>query len=518
MAEIWYLVGFGSIIIVVVLIFLIDQIRQARKKGSLESTAHGSPSSYDPDSKLKMMTRLDKRESKLRRERILEGGTLPEISELVVYFPNMNEKITSPEVDVRGKTAVKSIVWINNQAAFVDVDGSFIGTIKLFKGKNIIKIVAIGPYGGSMGTQLTVNCIAKDAISQSSIGTKYLLPDISLDIRHEDRHPMPSGTGEIQSVSISKKKKAKPLEENISTLPSKPTVNDPIIASQSEIDPSVLAALKGDELTEDSLSVETNIPLEDIEPESISLEIPEDEIPPIPEIIEPEIEQSLPSIPKDVIKEDEEDEVIDTPIDDSDLLESVKLLEEVVEPKEKASSFQPDKMLPKQPGEKTVEDESIETKLAEFQPLKQDDAKTHTLVVETKTQKIDDARSTVILQHNGHTRNEDGELVQVLKIEKRIEKVKNKWFSTLGIANISDVELRKMEISEFISNTMVITEKLPINVEDPVIEHIPEGTRITWTINAVKPQMKLFITYGEDINPLSVITEKQTQPKIKIRK
>ncbi len=517
MAEIWYLVGFGSILLIVVLIFLIDQIRQARKKGTLESTAHGSPSSYDSESKLKMMTRLDKRESKIRRERILDGGTLPEISELIVYFPNMNEKLNSTEVDVRGKTAVKSIVWINNQAAFVDVDGSFIGTIKLFKGKNTVKIVAIGPYGGTMGTEITVNCIVKDAITQSSSGLKYLLPDASLDIRHEDRHPMPPTDGEIQTISIAKKKKVKQPEEALPIQTTRHTVDDPILASQSEIDPSVLAVLKGDELTEEALTVETDIPIEDIEPESIALEIPEDEIPPIPDIIEPEIKQSLPSIPKDIVKEEEE-EVVETPIDEDDLMESVKLLEEVVEPKEKDKTFQPDKMLPKQPGEKVVEDESIETKLAEFQPLKQDDAKTHTLIVETKTQKLDDARSTVILQHNGHTRNEDGELIQVLKIEKRIEHVKNKWYSTLGIANISDVELRKIELSEFISNTMVITEKLPINVEDPLTEHLPEGTRITWTINAVKPQMKLFITYSEDKNPLSIITEKQTQPKIKIRK
>ncbi|HUT81543.1 MAG TPA: hypothetical protein VMZ29_10110 [Candidatus Bathyarchaeia archaeon] len=517
MAEIWYLIGFGSIIIVVVLIFLIDQIRQARKKGTLETTAHGSPSSYDPDSKLKMMTRLDKRESMIRRERILEGGTLPEISELIVYFPNMNEKITSPEVDVRGKTAVKSIVWINNQASFVDVDGSFIGTIKLFKGKNNIKIVAVGPYGGTMGTELSINCTAKNAISQSSSEPKYLLPDISLDFRHEDRHPMPPTESETLAINIANRKKVKQSEDILPILPPKHAFDDPIIASQSEIDPSVLAVLKGDELTEDNLTVETDISLEEIEPESILLDIPEDDIPPIPDIIEPEIDQSLPSIPSDVIKENEE-EIIDVSIDEDDLAESVKLLEEVVEPKKKDPSFQPDKMLPKQPGEKIVEDDSIETKLAEFQPLKQDDAKTHTLIVETKTQKLDDARSTVILQHNGHTRNIDGELVQVLKIEKRIEKIKNKWFSTLGIANISDVELRKMEINEFISNTMVITEKLPINVEDPTIEHLPEGTRITWIINAVKPQMKLFITYTEDVNPLSVITEKQTQPKIKIRK
>ncbi|TET30919.1 MAG: hypothetical protein E3J70_03490, partial [Candidatus Heimdallarchaeota archaeon] len=126
--EVWYIVGIGAIFFVVVAIILWDQIRQARKKSSLHQTAHGSPSSFDRESKTRMMTKLDKRESRIRRERILEGGTLPTLSELVVYFPSNNEKITTAEVDVRGKTAIKSIVWINNQASFVDVDGSFIGT------------------------------------------------------------------------------------------------------------------------------------------------------------------------------------------------------------------------------------------------------------------------------------------------------------------------------------------------------------------------------------------------------
>ncbi|MHA1213500.1 MAG: hypothetical protein ACTSSH_13700, partial [Candidatus Heimdallarchaeota archaeon] len=202
------------------------------------------------------------------------------------------------------------------------------------------------------------------------------------------------------------------------------------LASQTEIDPSVLAVLKGDDLTDSALTVETDIPLDEIEPDGLSIEIPEDEIPPIPDIIEPEIEQQLPSIPKDVVKDDEVDEstLITTAVEE-DLAESVKLLEEVVEAEEEDDgTFQPDKMIPKQPGESLP----LETQLDEFKPLKQKDTGSQSLIVETKSQKLDDERSTVILQHNGLTRSEDGELVQVLKIEKRIEHLDGKWYSTIG--------------------------------------------------------------------------------------
>ncbi|MHA1212489.1 MAG: hypothetical protein ACTSSH_08515, partial [Candidatus Heimdallarchaeota archaeon] len=268
MAEnsVWYFVGFGSIIVVVVLIFLIDQIRQGRKKSTLEGSPHSSPSSFDSDSKIKMITRLDKRESKMRRERILEGGTLPELSELIIYFPSMNEKITSTEVDVRGKTAIRSIVWINDQAAFVDVDGSYIGTIRLFKGKNTIKVVGVGPYGQTMSQRINVNCTSKEAISSSTSDSPYLLPDTHLDIRYDD--PLPSQRISTKSVSISKKKrgKGKQAGEVIPLVSSQSRVEDPILASQTEIDPSVLAVLKGDDLTDSALTVETDIPLDEIEP------------------------------------------------------------------------------------------------------------------------------------------------------------------------------------------------------------------------------------------------------------
>ncbi|MHA1213501.1 MAG: hypothetical protein ACTSSH_13705 [Candidatus Heimdallarchaeota archaeon] len=65
---------------------------------------------------------------------------------------------------------------------------------------------------------------------------------------------------------------------------------------------------------------------------------------------------------------------------------------------------------------------------------------------------------------------------------------------------------------------MVLKDKLPLNVDEPTIDHLPEGAQITWVLNEVKSQMKLFLTYSEDVNPLDIISEEQIQPKIIVRK
>jgi len=504
--EVWYIVGIGAIFFVVVAIILWDQIRQARKKSSLHQTAHGSPSSFDRESKTRMMTKLDKRESRIRRERILEGGTLPTLSELVVYFPSNNEKITTAEVDVRGKTAIKSIVWINNQASFVDVDGSFIGTVKLFKGKNPLDIVAIGPYGNTLTSSLQINCTSKEAPSSQSASLTYLLPDHAFDIRHDVTSGAAQSSAEVHSAAFPADKLVKRRRgKEESVFPVVPTTTqESIIVPESEIDPSVLAALKGEPLSEETISVQSVVSLDEIEPETTA-EISESEIPPIPEI------------PKDIIEE----EVSETPTileeDEKAIEESVDLLEELVESEGK---FEPDEMVPKQPGEKVSEekDELEAIELDEFKPLQQQEEGTHELDIETKTQKLDDERSTIILQHNGLLKSEDGEITQVLKIEKRIECIEGKWFSTLGIANISDFEIKKLELIEFISSTMELSEELPTNVEEPVVDTLPEGVKVTWIANDVKSQMKIFITYTEQVNPLDIIDEEQAKPKVIIRK
>ncbi|MBK5113671.1 MAG: hypothetical protein KGD59_12430 [Candidatus Heimdallarchaeota archaeon] len=504
--EVWYIVGIGAIFFTVVGFILWDQIRQQRKKSSLDQGSHGSPSSFDKESKTRMMTKLDQRESRIRRERILEGGTLPTLNELVVYFPSKNEKITTAEVDVRGKTAIKSIVWINNQASFVDVDGSFIGTVKLFKGKNPVDIVAIGPYGNTLTSSLQVNCTSRDAPPLQSTSSTYLLPDQAFDIRHDVTSGTTQTSAEVYQGAVPEDKllKRKRGRQEDSVFPVvTPTTQDSIIVPESEIDPSVLAALKGEPLSEETISVQSVVSLDEIESET-TLEISELDIPPIPEI------------PKDII----EDEIPETPAiieDEKAVEESVDLLEELVESEEK---FEPDEMVPKQPGEKVEEEEDeFETiELDEFKPLHQQEEGTHELEIETKTQKLDDERSTIILQHNGILKSEDGKVTQVLKIEKRIECIDGKWYSTLGIANISDFELKKLELIEFISNTMELSDDLPTNVEDPVIDTLPEGVKVTWIANDVKPQAKIFLTYTEQVNPLEVIAEEQAKPKVIIRK
>jgi hypothetical protein len=508
--SLYYILGFVGIFVIVIFVIIWDQIRSARKKRAADTTAHGSPSSFDSESKTKMMTKLDKRESLIRRERILEGEVLPELSELVVYFPPKNEKIDAVEVDVRGKTAIKSIVWINNQASFVDVDGSFIGTVLLYKGKNILDIVAIGPRGRTMKSSIPINCVAKEAVAQSATSHPYLLPDHSLEIKHDEIPSTPPSPGaDVQTVSISKRRKDALKDTGI---PDSVTTKagDPIIASETEIDPSVLAALKGDSIIEETPVVETAVSLDEITPEI--------DIPPIPDIIEPEDEQKLPSIPKDIEKEEEQIETPPIPEDEAEISETVKILEEVIDAEEE--DFEPDKIMPISKKEQidSAKEDIEEIKLDEFKPLKQKEEGTQDLVVETKIQELKDERSTVILQHNGLLRSEDGELIQVLKVEKRIEKIKDKWFSTLGIVNISKMHLIKTEINEFITNTMKLADKLPVNVEEPIIDPLPEGVKITWVINEIKPKMKVFITYNEDTNPLSIIKDEQKQPNISIRK
>jgi hypothetical protein len=159
-----------------------------------------------------------------------------------------------------------------------------------------------------------------------------------------------------------------------------------------------------------------------------------------------------------------------------------------------------------------------EEQLAELKPLQQEMKGTKKLKIETKKQVLDDDRTTTILQHTGFTEREDGDLIQVIKIEKRIEHVKNKWYTTIGLVNISDVEFTTVELSEFISGTMKLDDNLPVNIVEPSIEHLPEGNKITWVINALKPQMKLFITYFEKVNPLEVVPEELHQPIIKVRR
>ncbi|NHJ48491.1 MAG: hypothetical protein FK733_11965 [Asgard group archaeon] len=521
--ELWYVIGITGIVVIVVSIIIFDQVRGYRKKKGIDSSAHGSPSSFDAESKTKMLTKLDKRESRIRRERILEGETLPELSELVIYFPGKNEKIDAVEVDVRGKTAIKSIVWVNNQAAFVDVDGSFIGTVLLYKGKNMIDVIAIGPHGKAMKSSVPINCTAKDAIQQGATGYSYMLPHHTLEIKQDDiPSPPPTPGADVQSVSVSKRKRDKEAEATGMDFVAKPTKkSDPIIASEAEIDPSVLAALKGDSIVEETPVIETEVSLDEIGPDSITPEIP-----PIPEIVDAEEEQKLPSIP-DVVKEEETDEVPVIETDEAEIDESVKLLEEVIETEEETDEeeFAPDKMLPitkkdqiKDAQKKTTEDDLEEIKLDEFQPLKPADQGAQELVVETKIQELKDERSTIILQHNGLMRGENSELVQVLKIEKRIEQVKDKWFTTLGIVNISDIDISKLELCEYITNSMELTEKLPINVEEPIVDNLPEGVKITWVMNDIKSEAKVFITYSENINPLNIIKDEQKQPSIVIRK
>ncbi|MHA1365962.1 MAG: hypothetical protein ACTSXA_05765 [Candidatus Heimdallarchaeota archaeon] len=488
------IVGITIVFSIVVVVILWDQIRNVRRQSrDLAKSAHGSPSSFDAESKTKMMTRIDKRESMIRRERILEGGTLPELVELAIYTPTLNEKIATPEVDVRGKTAIKSIVWINNQAAFVDVDGSFIGTIKLHKGKNTLEIVSIGPYGKAMRTKLAVNCSAKEAITPQSSGDEYLLPQPGIDIHASDE--MDDSYAIVERTTIDETS-----DNQIITQP-----GSQIIVPESEIDPTVLAALRGDPLSEEPVIPEESVSLDDIG---------EDMIPGIPEIGGPEEDDDqIPEIP-DVVTEVEEK--VDEPITeetDEEIEEAVKDIEELVKIEEETSSdeFEPDKILPIQ-----AEKDGLE--LDEFQPLHQQEEGTQELVVETTEQSLKDDRSTVIIHHNGLVKREDGEIIPILKIEKRIENVEGKWFTTIGLANISDVELKEIKISEFITNTFKLKDKLPANVEKPIVETLPDGNKISWVINSVKPQMKVFITYTEKANPIEVTSEEQRKAKIVVRK
>ncbi len=504
--ELYMILGVTGIFVLVIGAILWNQIRQTKKKSNLSESAHISPSSFNAEDKTKMLFRLDKRETQLRRERILEGGTLPELSELVIYSPVKSEKIDSKEVDIRGKVAIKSIVWINCQAAFVDVDGSFIGSVPLTRGKNNLEIVVIGPYGKSIYTSFDVNCTSKEAPNLPA-GASMLLPNIGLDI-----HTKTSTESFI------------PDSENVSAEDGVPamkyaSISDPIIVSENEIDPSVLAALKGDPI------VDTPVDIPDI-PDIGSIEAEETmEIPDIPDILGDETvdEVQIPDIPDvNLDEEDEASEESSITEDSKAIEESVKIIEETIKIEEESekdeSQFPLDKMLPIQPGDKVKEVEEEKIELSEFQPLKQTIVGLQELTVETTHQKLNDERSTEILLHSGFISREDGEQIKVVKIEKRIEKIDDKWFSTLGIANLTDAELSLIEISEYISGTFKIKDMLPVNVLEPIIGTSPEGVKITWTINEVKPQMKLFITYNEDINPLTLISEEQKTPKITIRR
>lgn len=504
--ELYMILGISGIFVLVLISILWHQIRQARKKSTLEGTTLISPSNFDSESKTKMMSRLDKRESMLRREQILEGGALPELSELIIYSPVKNEKITTNEVDVRGKTAVKSIVWINNQAAFVDVDGSFIGSVPLYKGKNDLELVVIGPYGKTIATKLSVNCSSKSAANPLPEG-EILLPHHELEIHEEE------------SVS---KEYSTLQEEGVTGTTSFERPKDNITVSESEIDPSVLAALKGDPI----LDIRPTEKVDHVPLENIEVEIPELDLPDIPDILGPEEEEDvhIPDIP-DV--EMELDELETSPVVESDLTsidETVRVLEEVTKTDVSSDKFPLDEMLPlthekkRRTKEEDIQDELSSLQLDEFQPLKQETKGAISLSIETKRQKLNDERSTEILQHSCFIEREDGELVPIIKMEKRIEKVSNKWYSTIGIVNISDVNIDKIIINEFISNTLEMKESLPVNVQEPVIDTIPEGVKITWTITSVKPQMKVFITYNESVNPLELLPEEKHSPEITIRK
>lgn len=509
--QLYMILGISGIFVLVIGSILWNQIRQARKGSSLSESAHGSPSSFDAETKTKMLFRLDKRETQLRRERILEGGTLPELSELIIYSPVKDEKIDSPEVDIRGKVAIKSIVWVNCQAAFVDVDGSFIGSVPLTRGKNDLEIVVIGPYGKSIYTSFDINCTSKEAPNLPA-GTKILLPNIGLDIHSDSRTE--SYIANSESVAS---------EDGVPSMKYASPPSDPIIVSESEIDPSVLAALKGDPIADTPIDIPDIPDLGIIEAAEETMQIPD-----IPDILGDDSvdEVQIPDIPNipDVDK-DEVNEESAVSEDSKAIDESVKIIEETMKIEEESekpdSQFPLDKMLPVQPGDnkKVVEEEEEEKiELSEFQPLHQDIVGFQELTVVTTHQKLKDERSTEILQYSGLISREDGEEIKILKIEKRIEKIDNRWFSTLGIANLTDAELSLIEISEFISSTFKIKDMLPVNVLEPIVNTLPEGVKITWTINDMKPQMKLFITYNEDVNPLELISEEQKTPKIAIRR
>lgn len=505
--QLYMILGVTGIFVLVIGAILWNQIRQTRKKSNLSESAHGSPSSFDSETKSKMLFRLDKRETQLRRERILDGGSLPELSELIVYSPVKSEKIDSPEVDIRGKVAIKSIVWINCQAAFVDVDGSFIGSVPLTRGKNPLEIVVIGPYGKSIYTSFDVNCTSKEAPNLPS-GASMLLPHIGLDIHTGYSTESYDPNSEIVS-SV----------DGVPAMKYPTPVVDPIIVSESEIDPSVLAALKGDPIADTPIDIPDIPDLGIIEAEETM------EIPDIPDILGDETvdEIQIPDIPDvDLDEIDEAPKETAETVDSKAIEESVKIIEETMKIEEESekpdSEFPLDKMLPIQPGDKTEVEEEEKIELSEFQPLQQNIVGFQELTVETTHQKLNDERLTEILQHSGFISREDGEQIKVLKIEKRIEKIDNKWFSTLGIANLTDAALSLIEITEFISGTFKIKDMLPVNVNEPIVDTLPEGVKITWTINDVKPQMKLFITYNEDINPLALIPEEQKIPKITIRR
>lgn len=528
MAEfnpIYMIIGISVVFAVLLFFLLWHQIKETRQKKKQEEESYGGLSIFKSESKTDMITQIEKRESQIRREQILEGGTMPELSEIVIYSPFNNDKISTPEVDVRGKTALKSIVWVNNYAAFVDVDGSFIGTVPLNQGKNDIKIVAIGPYGNSLSTSVTVRCTAKE--TSESVDLISPLPSIEIEERTPETEPRSqyqSYSEAIKSESTTPTKTQRRRLFGPSSKPSEPSrptkqgtfktkMGDPAIVPESEIDPSVLSALRGEEVSE-KIKAETaeemeSVPIDTIEPE----------------------EPSIPPIP-DVDKEEEigEEEPVQLDQDDEDIEESVKIIEEVIEEEEEEEivkdedNFPLDDMMPVMSKGKAYEKHPAKAKkipeedLSEFEKLEEELPETIDLNVKFNLEELEDERDTKILQYSGLLEREDGELVKILKAEKRIEKINDAWHSTIGIANNSDKTLEFVEINEFISDTMELSEKLPPDVVDPIIDQLPEGTKITWRINQLAPQKKIFISYTEKVNPLKVISEDQRKPNIKVRK
>jgi hypothetical protein len=602
MTELLMILGIGIVFLLLVGAILWDQIRRTRKKHDIKSTSHSSPSSLEPDDKKKMMAYLDKRESQMRRERILEGGNLPELSELVVYSPENGEKVESSQIDVRGKTAIKSIVWINNQAAFVDVDGSFIGSVRLSKGKNKLHIVAIGPYGKSLTSELKISCTARPSEHLIKTESGIILPSSSSEMIPErpvdTDHITPSATVDIQSSSISSSQTSR-ASSRPKRQPSIPKPNNyssrttsPVVVPEEEIDPDILSALRQSSLPDEAPSREQPA----ISPEEAE-------------------EMPIPSIP-DVEKEPEETEeevIIET--DEEEIEESVQILEEMVEKEVDEDEEDLMEEIEEEPVEKEIKDESIETikeesstaieetmketeepdqstetsekeitptseseieedytiskdeldseilakteqrptseisstdsakqstdsievedddktsdfdsqleeivSVSEFEPLTSETEDKINLIVKTKTQELEDAknRPIIIQQHTCFIEREDGELIKILQIEKRIEKKKNQWISTIGIANVSDRDIKLLQISEVISATFKMTEKLPKNVSNPVLDSLSTGYKITWQIHNLKSHRKVFLNYQERLNPIEVVSEEEQKIDVSI--
>ncbi|MBD3189234.1 MAG: hypothetical protein GF308_01245 [Candidatus Heimdallarchaeota archaeon] len=561
--DIIMIVGIVAVFALLIAALLWNQLRGRNKESRVGDSAYASPSSFESEQKTKMMSKIDKRQSQLRRERILEGGTLPELQELVIYSPEKNERISSTEVDVRGKSAIKSIVWVNNRAAFVDVDGSFIGTIPLTRGRNDVEILAIGPYGRTVQTQFRVVCTAQRGAESTSLDS--ILPEAEVDFTTISEEP--------DTFSVADREEAPVQRDSTQQRATSSSDVSPVVP-ETEIDPSVLEVLKKDVLAEESSSGSAPSPPSGFSiPQDDLLEPSEEMIAEIPPI--PILDEDLPRIP-DVVEV--EDETFDSSpvleVDEETLEDSVKIIEEVVDVEEEeteeameeeteeameeeieeeeteastvdeeivmeeeSDSISLQEIVPETLGNATSDRTTIdadttkdekslletedlvdsEIGLEDFEPLQQKIVGTKELSLESDIEKLEDDRYTTIIQHTGSITLENGSQLPVLKIEKRIEKIDQRWYSTLGIVNVSGLELSKVIIEEFITGTMKITDTLPTNVMDPAKESLPEGVRVIWQINCLKPQMKAFITYDERVNSLELVPEELQIPTIKIR-